>query len=145
MEQIFFEYLCFLRNLPILIRSERDRLIKLVKDEWQIEEIVNFISDLDFKKLSKLKTQNQMLCELSRKIGQSLKVLGPPTTKCLLCDETLTLNNPPTQIAVHGLNGPQIYSKYILRCRMCKLDKKNKVGKINNKSRQDIYYHPDKV
>ena len=126
MEQAFFEYLCFLQNLPILIKSERARLINLVKTEFHIDQISISINKLDFRKLSKLKDQSSMLNEFSRKIGRSLKILGPPTTKCLLCDETLTLHHPPSHIAVHGPNGPEVYSKYILRCRQCKLKKGNK-------------------
>ena len=144
-EQLFFEYLGFLRNLPVLIKPERERLIKLVTSAWHIDEITNSISELDFNKLSKIKCENQMLNQLSIEVKQSLKVIGPPTTKCLLCGERLTLNNPPTQIAVHGMNGPEIYSKYILRCRQCHLDKKHRVdNKKDKKLRQDIYYHPDK-
>ena len=145
MEQAFFEYLCFLQNLPILIKSERARLINSVKTEFHIDQISISINKLDFRKLSKLKDQSSMLNEFSRKIGRSLKILGPPTTKCLLCDETLTLHHPPSQIAVHGLNGPEVYSKYILRCRQCKLKKRNKIDKKDKTIRQDIHYHPDKV
>ena len=136
MEQAFFEYLCFLQNLPILIKSERARLINLVKTEFHIDQISISINKLDFRKLSKLKDQSSMLNEFSRKIGRSLKILGPPTTKCLLCDETLTLHYPPSQIAVHGLNGPEVYSKYILRCRQCKLKKRNKIDKKDKTIRQ---------
>ena len=63
-EQIYFEYLCFLCNLPILIKTEKDRLIKLVEKEWNIKEISRVVADLDFRKLSKIKYPNQMRDEL---------------------------------------------------------------------------------
>ena len=39
--------------------------------------------------------------------------------------------------------GPQLYSKYIYRCRNCKLVKKSKVTKKAKDNAQDIYYHSD--
>ena len=54
------------------------------------------------------------------------------------------MNNKPTQIAVFGLKGPQIYSKYILKCQRCRLVEKSKFNHLNEALRQDVFYHPDK-
>ena len=139
-EEVLLEFMEFMRKLPILIKSEKDRLVNLVKEELQVDKIV--LSKLDFRKLSSLESGNHVISQLSRKIGQSLNILAPPITRCLLCRENLTMNNPPSQIVVHGMNGPEVYSKYILRCRMCKLDHKSKTQ--DKKLKQDVYYHPER-
>ena len=141
-EEILYEFMGFMRNLPIMIKSEKNRLVQLVKSELQIDKILNSLPKLDLLKLSKLGSGNHVICQLSRKIGQSLQILSPPTTKCLWCLETLTMNNPPSQIVVHGMNGPEVYSKYILRCKLCKLD--SKTVNQDRKLRQDVYYHPER-
>ena len=73
--------------------------------------------------------------------GSSFRVLCPPVTKCLLCYKDLSMCNKPTQVAVHTLKGPVLYSKYIYRCFGCCL------GETSDKSeiRQDVYYHHDRV
>ena len=144
-EEILHEFMCFMKNLPILIESERRRLVNLVKHELQIDRILKSANRLDFNKLSKLeggkKNSSHIISQLSRKIGQSLNILAPPTTRCLLCYETLSMNNRPSQIVVHGMNGPELYSKYILRCKMCKIHANRVKGKDD---RQDVYYHPER-
>ena len=143
-EEILFEFMTFMKNLPNLILPEKERLINLVRKELHIDEITNSMTNLNFSKLSSMKMDNHVISQLSRTIGQSLNILAPPTTKCLLCSENLTMNNPPSQIVVHGMNGPEVFSKYILRCRMCKLDRKANCKSKDKNRRQDVYYHPER-
>ena len=145
-EQLLSEYFNFLRNLPDLIPSEKQKLINEVKNEWDIEALLMNIPQLDFeKKLVNIGDGDSLTDQLSIKLGKSLRVICPPVTKCLLCSENLAMNNKPTQVIVHTLNGPRIYSKYILRCKNCRLTTKKKFSKQDEKIRQDVYYHPDKV
>jgi NurA-like 5'-3' nuclease len=124
------------------VSCEKERLVKLVKEELKIDKLMS-LNKLDLGKLSKLGSGNHVISQLSRKIGQSLNILAPLTTKCLLCQEMLTMNNPPSQIVVHGMNGPEVFSKYILRCKMCKLDRKSNYETKDKKFRQDVSYHPE--
>ena len=145
-KEILSEYLNFLRNLPDLIETEKKKLIDIVKKEWRIDEIMSNIQMLNFeKKLVNLKKGKSLLDELSIKLGRSLRVLCPPVTKCLFCDQRLAMNSKPIQIVIHQLTGPVMYSKYILRCKNCRLTTKQKFKSSNEKLRQDVYYHPDKV
>ena len=144
-EEKLSEYFNFLRNLPELIPSENQRLINSVKNEWKIYELLTNIEQLNFeKKLINVGDGNFLLDELALKLGKGLNVLCPPVSRCLLCDEKLAINNKPTQIIVHGLRGPVIYSKYILLCKNCWLTTKDKFA-AGDQIRQDVTYHPDKV
>ena len=107
-EVVLLEFMTFMKKLPTLIKSEKDRLIRLVRKELKIDDILELNLELDFTKLSNMKRHNHVISEFSRKIGQSLNILAPPTTRCLLCCEYLTMNNPPSQIVVHGMNGPEV-------------------------------------
>merc|ERR1712215_586270 len=51
----------------------------------------------------------------------------------------LTKNNKPTQVIVHTVGGPKMMTKYIYRCRGCKISSEDQCEP------QDVYYHPDKV
>ena len=145
-EEVLCEYLNFLRNLPDIIPSEKQKLIDIVKNEWNIDEALTNIHNLKFeKKLVDKGEGDYLLDHLAIKLGRSLRVLCPPVSKCLLCEGRLATNNKPIQIVVHTLNGPLMYSKYILRCKNCRLTTKHKFKVTNEKLRQDIYYHPDKV
>ena len=73
--------------------------------------------------------------------GRSFRVLCPPIKKCLLCEKDLSMPHKPTQVAVHTLEGPVLYSKYIYRCIGCRLGKFNKQTEVV----QDINYHHDRV
>ena len=138
-EEILSEYLNFLRNLPDLIECEKKKLIDIVRKEWKIDEIMSNIKLLNFeKKLVNVKKGKSLLDELSIKLGISLRVLCPPVTRCLLCDQKLAMNNKPIQIVVHSLMGPVMYSKYILRCKNCRLTTKEKFKAVNEKLRQDV-------
>ena len=64
--------------------------------------------------LTSIKNGGDLLDQLSIEIGQSLRIIAPPVTNCLLCKEKLSVNNKPTQIVIHTQTGPKMYSKYIL-------------------------------
>ena len=64
-----------------------------------------------------------MIDFLSIKLGFSLNILCPPVKECILCQRNLSINNRPTQVVVYKLTGPEIYSKYIYRCKSCSLVK----------------------
>ena len=74
-----------------------------------------------------------------------LRIVAPPVTHCLLCKEELKVHHKPTQISVFTLDGPEIFSKYILRCRDCRLCPKEVFDSANENARQDVWYHPEKV
>ena len=145
-EEVISEYFNFLRGMPDLISSEKQKIINIVKTEWKIDDLLLNIGKLDFeKKLVNVGDGDCLIDQLSIKLGKSLRVLCPPVTKCLLCGENLAMNNKPTQIVVHTLQGPMIFTKYILRCKNCRLTSKKKFSADEDKIRQDVYYHPDKV
>ena len=141
-EEILSEYFLFLRNLPILPDLEKQRLIDLVKNEWGIDEIIK--SSLKPEILVHLKNGSDLSDRLSAKLGQSLRVIAPPVKICLLCNEKLSVSNYPTQIVVHTLTGPKIYSKYVLRCQRCRLIEKSKFNPLHENRRQAVFYHPDR-
>jgi hypothetical protein len=58
------------------------------------------------KKLVIVKKGKSLLDEFSIKLGGSLPVLGPPVSRCLLCDQKLAMNNKPIQIVIHNRMGP---------------------------------------
>ena len=140
-EEILAEYFVFLRNLPVMPDFEKKKVIHLVKEEWGIDEILS--SSLDPEEtLTSLKNGNDVLDRLSSKLGKSLRIVTPPVKNCLLCKEVLTVNHKPTQIAIHTQTGPKIYSKYILRCKRCRLVEKSKFDPNDENLRQDVFYHP---
>ena len=47
-------------------------------------------------------------------------MVAPPLESCLLCDSSLHLHINPTNIVIHGFEGPRIGSTYTLRCKRCK-------------------------
>ena len=141
-EEILSEYFQFLRNLPILPDLELNKVINTVKSEWGIDEILK--SQLEPIALLQLGKGNLLADKLSTKMGQSLRVISPPVKDCLLCKESLSVSNYPTQTVVHTLTDPAKYSKYILKCQRCRLIEKSKFNPLHENHRQDIYYHPDK-
>ena len=97
-EEKLAEYFTFLRNLPILPDIERDRLINLVKEEWQIDDLLEH--PINPENLVNIRNGGNLIERLSTNLGQSLKIIAPPVKKCLLCKESLSMNNKPAQIAV---------------------------------------------
>ena len=142
-EEILSEYMNFLRHLPPLIEKEKVKVIENVKSYLKIDPIVHEFHKLDFNNLLNIKEGSHILDNLSVEHGRSFKILCPPVQKCLLCGSDLTVTKKPTQVAVHGLTGPSLYSKYNYRCRGCPLttDKDLK----QTEARQDVYYHHDRV
>ena len=139
-EEIFSDYLNWMRSIdPNLLPNEKKDIVSKVKQELGIDKLVTNCSDLNFDKLIHLSKGNQLIENLGIYLGTSLSFLCPPVTTCILCKKLLTKNNQPSQVVVHTTDGPKMYSKYIYRCRQCKVSKKDKLQP------QDVYYHPDKV
>ena len=115
----------------------------MVKDELCIDKILQDINTCNFDRLVDTHQSSYLIEHLSIKLGFSLRILCPPVKSCILCEKTLTLNNKATQVMVHSVTGPQLFSKYSYRCRNCKLVKKAKVNKTAKDNAQDIYYHSD--
>ena len=137
-EEIFLEYCNFLQSLPDLIDSENIKIIDLVKQELGIDKLLSDLQHCDFRRL--VTTQNSSLLKyLSAKLGFSLKILCPPVKSCILCERKLTLNNKPTQVIVHNVTGPDLYTKYIYRCRGCKLENISKGNKSDKPSLTGFY------
>ena len=142
-EEVLFEFLNFLRSFPDLMETEKIKIIKVVKEELCIDKILSEVKHWDFESLIHKQRGQHLMDYLSTKLGYSLKILCPPVKLCILCEQKLTMNNKPTQVIVHTVTGPEIYSKYIYRCRGCKLVKKSKINKTSKENAQDIYYHSD--
>ena len=141
-EEKLADYFNFLRNLPILPFLEREKIVKLVKEDLQIDVILK--SPIIPENIIGIENGSNLIERLSTKHGQSLRVLAPPVNNCLLCNEALTMSNKPAQIALHTQTGPKVYSKYILRCQNCRLVDKSRFDESDESNRQTIYYHPDK-
>ena len=134
----------FVKTLPDqLLVGEREKLISDVVKKLNIKEITN--ENLDFTRLTN-KHEGMLLAEISRKNGQSLKIMAPPVNKCLFCKHKLQLaHNKPTQVMVHQLEGPDVYSKYSYRCKNCPLKTSEEIRNGNEiLERQDIRYHVEK-
>ena len=117
-EEVFVEYLDFIRSLPDLIETEKKKIICVVEKELKIMELSRKIASFDFKTLVNRKPSH-FLDHLVCKLGYSLKILCPPVKSCLLCRKGLTVNNKPSQVIVHKITGPEIYPKFLYRCRDC--------------------------
>ena len=139
-EEVFVEYLDFLRSLPDLIETEKKRMISVVEKELKIKELSRKIDEFDFKTLMNRKPSH-LIDHLACKLGYSLKILCPPVKACLLCKKGLTVNHKPSQVIVHKITGPEIYSKFLYRCRECKLSNDDSCSK---QKKQDINYDVDK-
>ena len=142
-EEILSEYMYFLRNLPPLIASEKVKLTNNVKNYLKVDSIILDFHKLDLNNLLHIKEGSHILDYMSVESGKSCKILCPPIQKCLLCGSGLTMSNKPTQVSVLTLHGPELYSKYIYRCRGCRLSPDQ--PKKKNETRQDVYYHHDRV
>ena len=116
-DDIYCDYLYFVRNLPQLLNNQSTELIHLVRKELNIAEVQkNLGGKVNFKG-----DKFPILDALSCKIGTNLRnILAPPTIVCLLCERPLTVNHAPTQVPLHTLNGPQLATKYSWECRTCR-------------------------
>ena len=145
-EDIYSEYQMFLKRLPPLTQSQRVQILSKVRKELKIDDIEATLK-VDTKRLKSLSPlpdsgrKTPIMDALSIKLGISLNILVPPTTRCLLCYRELTFHNECTQVPVFTLTGPMMFSKYIWRCRKCR-------GHGNLKRGAsligDVYYHPDR-
>ena len=143
-EEVFFEYLNFVRTFPDLLDGEREKILETVKSELGIDKILCEIKVCNFERKLQKQSGRHLMDLLSAKLGYSLKILCPPVKTCILCEKKLAMNNKPSQVVVHKVTGPEIYSKYIYRCKGCKLVRKSKVDKSAKANAQDIYYHTDR-
>ena len=55
------------------------------------------------------------------------------------------VHNKPIQVVVFTLMGPEMQTKYILRCRNCRLNERDHLNPAMEDHRQDVWYHPDMV
>ena len=143
-EEILLEYLKYIRTLPDLLEVEKNKIVEQVKDELGIGQILSEVQTYNFESVMHKERGQHLMDHLSTKLGYSLNILCPPVNACILCERKLTMNNKPSQVVVHNVTGPRIYSKYIYRCRGCKLVQKSKVDKAAKTNAQDIYYHSDR-
>ena len=72
-EEVFMEYLIFLRGLPLFIQNEQEKIIKTVRDKLKIAQIEQSLETLDFTKLLHKTEGNFIIEKLSAKLGQSLR------------------------------------------------------------------------
>ena len=72
-EEIFSEYLYFLRNLPNFLHSEREKVIKVVKQKLKICEIENSLENFNYENLLCVEQRGRILDQLSIKLGYSLR------------------------------------------------------------------------
>ena len=141
-EELFCEDTMWLRYLDsCLLPSEQKEIIRIVKKELGIDHIIANLKDFNFENIKHIKKGSQVIEKLGIYLGKSLSFICPPVTNCIFCDKLLTKNNACSQVVVHHVNGPKMFSKYIYRCRNCKMSK----TKESALQPQDVYYHPDKV
>ena len=72
-EEVFSEYLNFLRGLANIVSSEKDKLVNLVRTKLRISEIEKSMDSFHYEKLLHLKEGSNIIDQLSAKIGQSLR------------------------------------------------------------------------
>ena len=111
------EYALYMTQLPKLCASDRTKLKTAVEEELCFESFKDkSLGELNLA--SRVGQGTPILDNFSIKSGVSLKFLHPPVLKCILCHGNLHVNNswnfkgkPPTQVKVHTMTGPQVYSK----------------------------------
>ena len=72
-EEIFSEYLHFLRGLPNFLDAEKDMTLRLVEKKLKISEIQKSMEDFDFNNLISINEGGNIIDQLSAKLGQSLR------------------------------------------------------------------------
>ena len=114
------EYALYMTQLPKLCASDRSKLKAAVEEELGFQSFKDKgLAELNLA--SRAGKGTPILDNFSLKSGVSLKFLYPPVLKCLLCHGNLHVNNswnfkgkPPTQVKVHTMTGPEVYSKVII-------------------------------
>lgn len=72
-EEIFSEYLDFLRSMNNIISSEKEKILKVVRTKLKIPEIEENLASLKFENLLHIKDGNRIIDRLSIKLGWSLR------------------------------------------------------------------------
>ena len=83
-EEIFVEYVNFLKTFPDLLDTEKGKLLKIVKDELCMDKIFQEINTCNFDNLVDTHQSSYLIEHLSTKLGFSLKILCPPVKACKL-------------------------------------------------------------
>ena len=139
---VYGEYLFFLKRLPKLLNNAEQELINSVRTNFKIDEVKKELSKPSRGESVNLKgDQYPLLDALSFKLGLCLRnILAPPTQTCLLCSKPLQRNHKPTMVPFHTLDGPEMASKFSWECRSCRSITDFR-GKYENNSR--VYYSVD--
>ena len=139
-DDIYGEYLWFVKNLPKMINNKLSDLLHLVRTELGVERVKGLLCG----KLNFTGNNFPILDALSCKVKINLRnIIAPPTTTCLLCAKPLTANNEPSHVPLHTPNGPELATKYSWECRSC-----NGVGNFGlpvqlQSTNRRIYYQVD--
>ena len=72
-EEVFSDYLNFMRNFPKFLDSEKDKIVKSVRTNLKIPEIEESLNTLNFENLIGVKNGGFVMDHLSSKLGQSLR------------------------------------------------------------------------
>ena len=72
-EEVFVEYINFLRSLPVFIKNEREKIVRTVQTNLKMEEIEICLPNLQFEKLINTGERSHIVDLLSAKLGQSLR------------------------------------------------------------------------
>ena len=108
------EFLKFRKNCPKLLPSVQRELDQLVRSELQFNNV-----DVNQEQFNRMGSE-PLLPALGNKLGLNIdRIIAPPVVECLLCNRSLTQNNPPVQVSLLGIDGPALASKYSWRCRDC--------------------------
>ena len=108
----------FVKRLPKLPPTVSMKLRTDVYEFLGIDE--RDLKNVNLFDVNKEDLEEITLDPLEVKTGFGYKnVIAPPVSNCLLCDKTLHLHNKPTNVVIHGFNGPRIATTYILRCKRC--------------------------
>ena len=139
-DDIYGEYLWFVKNLPKMINNKLSDLLHLVRTELGVERVKGLLCG----KLNFTGNNFPILDALSCKVKINLRnIIAPPTTTCLLCAKPLTANHEPCHVPLHTPNGPELATKYSWECRSC-----NGVGNFGlpvqlQSTNRRIYYQVD--
>ena len=72
-EEVFSEYLDFLRSMNNIVPSEKEKILKIVRTKLKIPEIEEHLASLKFENLLHIKDGNRIIDRLSIKLGWSLR------------------------------------------------------------------------
>ena len=72
-EEIYSDYLNFLRYLPNFLKIEKEKTIRIVKNKLKITEIEKSLDSLNFENLMNIREGATIIDQLSAQLGQSLR------------------------------------------------------------------------